>query len=103
MLYELVGKPDPPFSGNDFHQVHFDFFGVLLRRQTQSPSHPPNMGVHDDPRDPESVSEYDIGRLAPDARKLDQCLQVPGYVPSVLVKKDLAARLDIPGDRKSTV
>ena len=78
-------KHHPFASGKLPHQVLFDLHRIACSRQSQTAGDPPDVRIDDDAgRQSIGGPQDHVGRLAPDAGQLDQCLQIARHLPVVL-------------------
>ena len=78
-----VAHDRPLLARDQGGQVGLDLDRILLLGQLHAPREPPDMGVDGDARDPERVTEDDVGGLASDARQFHQLIEPPRHLAAV--------------------
>ena len=82
-----VAHDRPLLARDQRGQVGLDLDRILLLGQLHAPRQPAHVGVHGDARDAERMAEDDVGRLAPDARQLDQIVELAGHLTAVTLRE----------------
>ena len=91
-----VTDVDPVLFRNDLHQVPFDFFRVILPRESKALGDTPDMSIDNDSHGfPERGSQDDVGGFPSYSRKLRKFFHSVGNNPVVPIRQGLAAIDDI--------
>ena len=93
-----MAEGNPVFFGYKFHQIAFDFDGILVVREANAAANPRHVGIDNHPRrNAMGRAEDNVCRLAADTRQSHQGFQFSWHPSFVFFHKLPATRLDVLG------